>query len=159
MVLLSGLQCSLLILFLFCSNAVTTKDHLGKLVSAQQPLCLHYHHSWNVLCLQNWLTMWSVFLTLTLARICTHLVLYKHAKGLKVGDYVTGACGPRYHRSSIVLAKLLGTDCVSLAKVEIYAECTVILKNSNTRHTHWLAAVFYFEEHPCRVWYSSPTQV
>ena len=87
------------------------------------------------------------------------LFLYKHAKAIKVGDYVIGACGSRYQRSSLVLVGALEGDSVSLARIEFFAECSVMLKESNATHTSWLAAVSRFMEHPCRVWYGFPTQV
>lgn len=85
------------------------------------------------------------------------LLLYKHAEGLKIGTYVIGSGGPRYYHSSIVLA--LKRGILSLAKVEFYAQCSAVYNESNTTRTEWLAAVSWFTEHPCRIWYGSPTQV
>lgn len=91
----------------------------------------------------------------------TPLLLFKKAKALKVGEYVVGSNGPRYQRSSIVLAKTLTGDSLSLARIDFYAECSILLNacESNPQRTSWLAAVSWFMEHPCRMWYGVPVQV
>ena len=87
----------------------------------------------------------------------THLLISKHVKAIKAGDYIHGSCGPRYYHSSFVLVQSPQTsNHRRLPEVQFYAECTVVLKHPNVKHTKWLAAVSGFSEHPCHVWYGNP---
>ena len=95
--------------------------------------------------------------------VYTPLVLYKHATALQVGERVIGSHGLRYSELSIVFAKRLESDRISLAEVKYYGAISVVKSESESVEfetlTVWLAFVSWFEEHPCRVWYGTPTQV
>jgi hypothetical protein len=89
------------------------------------------------------------------------LMLHKRAKALLVKKYAIGAQGSRYCHSSLVFAQPLNKKEVAIAEVQLFAECSVKLEcqDSNSTQSTWLAAVFWYMEHPFRVWYGYPTQV
>lgn len=71
-----------------------------------------------------------------------------------------GSNSSRYFRSSIVFAKKKNEETLSLAQVEFFAECSVVVSSSNNQlHTECLAAVSWFEPHLFRVWFVNPTEV
>lgn len=94
------------------------------------------------------------------ARSGIPLLLYKHAEGLKTGSYMIGSNSSRYFRSSVVFATKNKGEALSLAQVEYFAQCSIVVSSSNNQlHTEWLAAVSWFEVHPFRVWFGNPTEV
>lgn len=89
----------------------------------------------------------------------TILVLCQRAKALLVKDFVIGAKGSRHSLSSLVLAKHSTDDEVGLAQILFFAQCVAITKSDGHQTIIWVAAVSWFMDHPCRVWYGNPVQV
>lgn len=86
-------------------------------------------------------------------------ILCKKVKCLSIGDCVIGSKGSRHSKSSLVLVQSSRSDdCVELAEVQHYLECTA--HSSLTQYsTIWFARVETFLEHPCKLWYGHPVQV
>lgn len=87
------------------------------------------------------------------------LVLCRQATALHIKNYVIGAQNSRHSQSSFVLARHTSDDNVGLAQIEYFAECVAISNSSNQPTRYWVAAVLWFMEHPCRVWFGSPVEV
>lgn len=87
----------------------------------------------------------------------TILLLHRQCKAVKLSNVVVGASQSRYAKSSIVLAnRSLGET--GLAEILYFAE--VVMSTSCSAKTyHWVAAVKWFERHPCKVWFGNPTQI
>ena len=81
--------------------------------------------------------------------------LNEKSTAIRLGRFVLGAKGSRHSNSSLLLAKRSGDVC--LAEVLFFVRCTVF---TNEEHSYkWVAAVAWFIEHPCKVWFGSPCQV
>lgn len=84
------------------------------------------------------------------------LVIHQKAKAVQVGKcFVLGAKGSRHSNSSVVLAKRDGN--IFLAEIQFFIQCTTL---SNSGHKYiWVAAISWFMEHHCKVWFGNPCQV
>ena len=82
-------------------------------------------------------------------------------KALLVQKFVIGAEGSRHTKSSLVLAKNTVTNSTTLAKITFFIQCTVHVESGITseRSKIWMAAVEWYMDHPCKVWFGNPTQV
>lgn len=86
------------------------------------------------------------------------LVLHNRTKAVIVGDSIFGAEGSRHSNSCFVLALHASSGDYRLAKINFFAECIVVADNGD-RVAVWVAAVSWFDSHPCKVWFGFPTQV
>lgn len=89
------------------------------------------------------------------------LILCRQSKALFAKGCIIGARKSRHSQSSLVLANKMNAEGGCLAEIIYFLECVVVPKTgNNTLHnTHWVAAVHWFMDHPCKVWYGDPTQV
>lgn len=97
----------------------------------------------------------------SLLQSCTYriLVLSRRAKALLVQNVIIGAEGTRHTKSSFVLAKNSTTNSVCLAEIVFFLHCTAISNTTNSHTRRWVAAVKWYMDHPCRVWFGNPVQV
>lgn len=85
-------------------------------------------------------------------------MLYSRTKALMVSDFVIGSHRSRHAQSSLVLSKQ--NDSENLAEILYFAECVVVPNCQSAKHIQlWVAAVNWFMEHPCKVWFGNPAQV
>lgn len=87
------------------------------------------------------------------------LILCHQSKALLTKDFIIGAQKSRHSQSSLVLAKKTNSDNACLAEIIFFLECVVLSRSSNGHTRQWVAAVNWFMDHPCQVWYGNPTQV
>lgn len=80
------------------------------------------------------------------------LALYRHCRSVCVGDI---GIGSRY-KSSVVCAQKVSGE-VGLGEVCFFGE--VHVKYGCETKSQWIAAVRWYEEHPCKVWFGYPVQV
>ena len=109
-------------------------------------------------------SLYNIFDTLYTKDSYKILILCRQSRALLVKDCVIGARKSRHSQSSFVLAKKMNSDSGCLAEIIYFLECVVVpeVPCSNSRPhtcTHWIVAVRWFMDHPCRVWYGDPTQV
>lgn len=93
---------------------------------------------------------------------CSILLLHKRVKTLLIGGFVLGAKGSHHSRSSLVVAERRTStptynNC--LGEIQHFVSCVTLSNDTKQPHTVWLAAVKWFEEHQCKVWFGHPTQV
>ena len=69
-----------------------------------------------------------------------------------------GAQKSCHSQSSFVLARKMNNDSDCLVEIKFFLECFVSQGSSN-HSSHWVAAVNWFMDHPCKVWYGNPAQV
>ena len=102
----------------------------------------------------------AVFDTLYIKDSYKILILCRRSKALCVNGCVIGTRKSRHSRSSLVLAKKMNAESDCLAEIIFFLECVIVPTDENTLHaTHWVAAVHWFMDHPCKVWFGNPTQV
>ena len=97
------------------------------------------------------------------------LTLFEKSGALKVGKFFIGSLHGRFSTTSVVKAECQveyddgkQISKSGLAEIHHFAKCTLLLKQPDmTSKTCalWLAAVSFFDEHQCRVWFGSPTEV
>ncbi len=59
-----------------------------------------------------------------------------------------------------MLNSVCQNDAVCLAQVNYFGSFTIVNTESQAEKSiQWLANVSWFEQHPCRLWYGTPTQV
>ena len=102
--------------------------------------------------------LYEIFNTLLDENSYTVLILSQRTKALLLKDFVIGAKGSRHSQSSIVLANRTNSE-VGLAQILFFAECVAISKVDGHHTKLWVAAVSWFMDHPCKVWYGNPVQV
>ena len=102
--------------------------------------------------------LYQIFNTLLVENSYTILILAQHTKSLLVKDFVIGAKGSRHSQASLVLAKHRSNE-VGLAQILFFAECVAMNKVDGHHTKMWVAAVSWFMDHPCLVWYGNPVQV
>ena len=84
------------------------------------------------------------------------LRLYQKTTAVKLGNFVLGAKASCHGNSSVLLAKRSNDD-ICLCEVKYFVRCTV---KKGEEHTYvWMAAVSWFMNHQCKVWFGSPCQV
>lgn len=87
---------------------------------------------------------------------------FTRVKTLLVGLFVVGAKGSRNSHSSLVLAhkRISTSGCNNhLAEILYFASCVAISNDKQHTRTIWVAAVKWFMEHQCKVWFGCPTQI
>ena len=92
------------------------------------------------------------------------LILHKRARALVVGQFVIGAKKTKHSRSCLVLAEQTHNSDSShhnyLSKIRFFVGAVAVSKVDHTKtHSMWCAAVSWFMEHQCKVWFGSPAQV
>lgn len=88
---------------------------------------------------------------------CTYdiLTLYEKCGAIKVGQFILGSKSSRFYKGSVVKVQAGGND--KLAEIQYFARCAV---SYHTKTSYiWLAAVCFYPEHQCKVWYGRPTEV
>ena len=87
------------------------------------------------------------------------LVLCTPMKALLVQKFVIGAEGSRHTKYSLVLANNTVTNSNTLANITFFIQCTVGSGITSELSKIWMAAVEWYMDHPCKVWFGNPTQV
>ena len=84
----------------------------------------------------------------------------RKSKAIKCGNFVISGCNSRHLQSCIVFAKKLTSSEITLAELYYFTECTfTVVGPTNDCHCLCVAALKWYMDHPCRVWYGHPTQV
>ena len=88
------------------------------------------------------------------------LVLCQQAKALKVKDFVFGGVKSRYAKSSIVKVETFEVGSIThLAQIQYFMEINYFVVGQQSCSKLCVAAVEYFVEHPCKVWFGYPMEV
>ena len=130
-------------------------------VTALPPLKESSFQSWECESLK------SIFDTCTVLQPNSYdvLILHKRAKALLVGQFVFGAKKTNHSRSSLALSqRTLSSSSAAhsshLAEILFFVCAVAVSKiDSSSTCSLWFAAVSWFMEHQCKVWFGHPTQV
>ena len=91
------------------------------------------------------------------------LPVFLRCSALKIGGVLIGSQQGRYQPYSVIMVHPLRhvESGPRLAKINHFARCSCVIKTTNKCETItlWLAAVNYFHEHNCKVWFGYPTEV
>ena len=86
--------------------------------------------------------------------------IYKRCKAINVGNFILGSKSSKFTTSSHVMVER-SVDSIpksQLAEIHYFAKCVLHLPDCNTE-TVWVAAISFFMEHPCHVWFGFPAEV
>lgn len=83
------------------------------------------------------------------------LTLFEKSHALKVGRFIVGSRSSRFYNGSVVKVQESGKE--KLAEIQFFVKCTVMYP-AKTSYV-WLAAVCFFPEHQCKLWYGCPMEV
>ena len=86
------------------------------------------------------------------------LAIHKKCKALKIGAFTIGSVKGKFTCSSRLLVKLPSTNSQQLVCIHYYAQCTIV-SSETTSELLWTAAVSYYDDHQCRLWFGHPTEV
>lgn len=84
------------------------------------------------------------------------LSLFLKCKAIKVGKYVLGSKASRF--STSIVKVQTAEDSTSLAEVQYFAKCTVLIHDQSAIEM-WIVAVSLFTLHNCKMWYGKPCEV
>lgn len=89
------------------------------------------------------------------------LNLYQMCSAIRFDNFVLGSMKSRHKTASVVVVNTITSSEPKVAEVQYYLQFHVKVNSSNGTETRsfWFAAVSLFLEHPCRVWFGSPTEV
>ena len=87
------------------------------------------------------------------------LILHYRAKAIKHCNGIVGSAASRYSRSSIVIASSTSSDSKCLGEIQFFAKCTLYNERSKTTEIKYVAAIKFFAQHECKVWFGHPVEV
>ena len=90
------------------------------------------------------------------------LTICQKCQGLRLGGIILGTLSGQYKSYSMLLAYPLEVTLgLKLPGIRYFVRCACIVKASSRQETVtiWFAAVSFFDEHSCKVWFGHPIEV
>ena len=87
------------------------------------------------------------------------LLLHQQTQTVKIeghGEHVLVTAKSRHSRSSLVHPD---NDQTALASILFFAKCFAVNSSDSKQVSLWVAAVSWYDHHPCKLWFGKPTEV